>query len=91
MFKNASFAAPLQTAVGFDGGTARVASSARPPVGLSWRHVATVGLLLVTLPVLAAAAVVSLPVMLLVAGAAGARKAWQHWQAGNGTRITPLR
>jgi hypothetical protein len=91
MYKNASFAAPLQAAVGFDSSVARAASSSRPPTGLSWRHAGTAALLLVTLPVFAAAAVVSLPVMLLMAGAAGARKAWQQWQGGNDSSLTPLR
>ena len=91
MYKTASFAAPLQTAVGFDGGVLDTVSPARPPAGLSWRHVVTVGLLLVTLPVFAVAAALSLPVMLLVAGAAGIRRAWGHWQSGARGPITPSR
>ena len=80
MHKNEGFAAPLQTAVGLDVGLAG-AGSARPFLGGSWRHLATLALLLVTLPVFLLAAAASLPVMLFLAGASGCRSAWRHWQA----------
>lgn len=51
------------------------ASRAGGPIGLSWRHVATVSLLLLTLPVFAFAAVASLPVLLVVGCGEALRRA----------------
>lgn len=47
-----------------------------PPPGVSWRHLATVLLLIVTLPLFAAAAVATLPVLLAVGGAELLRRLW---------------
>lgn len=46
----------------------------RPVAGPSWRHAATVLLMLVALPVLLAAAVLTLPLLLLFLFADGLRK-----------------
>ncbi len=75
MYKNASYAAPLSKAAGFDGRELRLASGVHTPTGLTWRHLATVALLLVTLPVFALAAAVSLPVLLLAGAGQGLRAA----------------
>ena len=45
-----------------------------PPPGLSWRHLATLLLLAVTLPVFVFAAIVVLPVLLAVGLAEGLRR-----------------
>lgn len=47
-----------------------------PQPGLSWRHLATLVLLALTLPVFATAAVVVLPVLLIVGAAEGLRRLW---------------
>lgn len=91
MYKDAGFAAPLQTAVGFDDGGAHAGSPARNVGGLNWRHAATVALLLVTLPAFLLAAALSLPVMVLAAGASACRSAWRHWQAREHMPAAPLR
>ncbi len=47
-----------------------------PQPGLSWRHLATLVLLALTLPVFATAAVAALPVLLVVGTAEGLRRVW---------------
>ena len=73
MFKDASYAARIPSHTRFDAvpRPAVLALPAPRPAGLTWRHLATALLLLVALPVFAAAALASLPVALLV-GAGGA-------------------
>lgn len=44
--------------------------------GLSWRHLATLLLLALTLPVFATAAVAALPVLAIVGTAEGLRRLW---------------
>jgi hypothetical protein len=75
MYQDASFAAlpPTDTGLAVHGASA---PARRPTAGLTWRHVATGGLLLVALPVFAVAALVCLPVLLV---AAGAQSLWRVW------------
>lgn len=47
-----------------------------PQPGVSWRHLATVVLLALTLPIFATAAVAALPVLLVVGAAEGLRRLW---------------
>ena len=49
----------------------------RPVAGLNWRHAATVVLLLVALPVLLGAAVLTLPLLLFFLFADGLRKLFE--------------
>ena len=91
MYKNASYAGSFSTAAGFDGRELPAAPGSRLPTGPTWRHLATVALLLVTLPVFALAAVVSLPVLLLAGAGQGLRAALVQWQGrdrepGSGSR-----
>ena len=72
MSHDASFIASLSAAVEAEGPAERAASP-RHPQGVFWRLLATGALLAVTLPVFAAAAVLCLPVLLVVAGAEGLR------------------
>ena len=72
MSHDASFIASLSAAVEAEGPAERAAST-RYRQGMSWRLLATGALLVVTLPVFAAAAVLCLPVLLVVRGAEGLR------------------
>jgi len=53
-----------------------VALQGGPQRGLSWRHAATLMLLMVTLPVFALAATAAMPVLLVVASAEAMRQLW---------------
>lgn len=81
MYQDASFAALPPT----DAGLAVHGASAptQRPAGLTWRHLATVGLLLVALPVFAVAALVCLPVLLVAA------TAQSLWRVGALARSAP--
>jgi hypothetical protein len=74
MFQDASYAAHASA----DTRLARADLPIRPLPGPvpSWRHAATAGLLLVTLPVFAVAAVACLPVLLAVATGQSLRRLW---------------
>lgn len=47
-----------------------------PRPGLSWRHLATILLLVLTVPVFLAGAVAALPVLLFVGAVEGLRRVW---------------
>lgn len=47
-----------------------------PQPGLSWRHLATLVLLALTLPIFATAAIAALPVLAIVGTAEGLRRLW---------------
>lgn len=49
---------------------------AGPPPGLGWRHLATLLLLVVTAPVFLAAAIATMPVLLVVGVVEGLRRLW---------------
>jgi len=53
-----------------------VALQGGPQPGMSWRHAATLMLLMVTLPVFALAATAAMPVLLVVASAEAMRRLW---------------
>ena len=72
MSHNASFIASLSASVEAER-PAVPAVSTRGPQGVWWRLLATGVLLMVTLPVFAAAAVLCLPVLVVLAGAEGLR------------------
>ena len=74
MYQDASDAALPPTDTGF--ARPDVAAAVQRPLGLTWRHVATGVLLLLTLPVFALAAVACLPVVLVVAGGQGLSQVW---------------
>lgn len=90
MYQDASFAALPPTA---DTGLAMHDASAPaqgPAAGLTWRHVATGGLLLVALPVFALAAAVCLPVLMVAAGAQSLRQVWALARSAHpGREATP--
>jgi hypothetical protein len=76
MYPDASYAATLLNEAEFNAYVGQEVATAPAPrsAGLGWRHLATVLLLLLTLPVLAVAALASLPVLLVMGSSEGLRR-----------------
>jgi hypothetical protein len=76
MYPDASYAAPLLNEAEFNAYVGQEAASAPTPrsAALGWRHLATVVVLLLTLPVFVVAALASLPVLLVMGSSEGLRR-----------------